>query len=332
MKPNVKRQKGGLRKIHVVLAMCLTVLLFGYEIGAASSSVQAETSVAGAAEQVSRFLPTAASTLPQRDPAPFYTEDFENMGTSNPALGLDSYVGADNRRYTADPQWLDSADCNGLLIKYTDSSTPCPANTIGKGENNIRRLSDVLGQYGLGVAGGTPSAPVNGSSAQSQANHALSEFTLRKNVDYTGVMLKTLKDIDLKTGAYVTASIDIAETSCAYLGGANNSKLNFYLLSGGQSLPLQTSPIHACADPALQSYSSPDLPGGWASGADYVNAGTYYSNGSILLAPGSFGLSLESATASFDGNDAALDNIRLVDATPTLSKSFSDPDASCSSH
>ncbi len=326
MKPNVKRQKGGLRKIHVVLAMCLTVLLFGYEIGAASSSVQAETSVAGAAEQVSSFSPTAPTTLPQRDPAPFYTEDFENMGTNSPAISLENYVGQNGIRYTATPQWLDNTDCNGLLVKYTDTDVACPS-TRG-GENNVRRLSDVLGQHELGALGGTPFAPINASSAQSQANHALSEFTLVKDVDYSGTMFRTLSDITLKTGAFVTAAVDIAETSCLHLGGKNNSKLNFFLLSAGNQIPLQSTPIHACEDPTSQAYTSPDLPGGWAGGGNYVNVGTYYSNGSILLSPGSFGLSLESATASFDGNDAALDNIRLVDATPTLSKSFSDPDAS----
>lgn len=298
-------------------------------VGAISGAILVGGLAAVPAAAAPNMQAAPAAAQAAKDPVPLFTEDFESMGANTPAIGLEDYVGENGMTYTADPQWLDHTDCNGLLIKYTDSGTDCP--TERSGENNIRRMSDALGQFRLGVPGGTPAAPANGSTAESQANHALSEFTLWKDVDYTGVMLETEGDLTLASGRFVTAAIDVGVTSCGHKGGINDPRLNFFLTSGSNRIPLQTAPIAPCDDPNQMAYTSPDLPGGWSSGGAFANAGTYYSNGSILLDNGPVGLRLESVTASFDGNDASFDNIRLVDVTPTLHKSFSNPDTAKSS-
>jgi uncharacterized repeat protein (TIGR01451 family) len=58
-------------------------------------------------------------------------------------------------------------------------------------------------------------------------------------------------------------------------------------------------------------------------GAISARVGTYTSNGSVLFTGSSVGIRMLNGNGSGVGNDAAFDNIRILDATPRLDKSFS---------
>lgn len=147
-----------------------------------------------------------------------------------------------------------------------------------------------------------------------------------------------------QTGArFYTTSVDVAELSC----GAANSSLEFKLFTGVGGSDPKTYPlvgasgerIVACTDARLGYFTAPTNA---ASGHDFqlfssdytywgpwagasVRGGRFYSADAKLLSAteaSSVKVQLLNSTAAHDGNDFAFDNIRIVDATPTLYKEF----------
>jgi uncharacterized repeat protein (TIGR01451 family) len=123
------------------------------------------------------------------------------------------------------------------------------------------------------------------------------------------------------SGRFITFSVDAAATACSL----QPPLLRFYLrTAGGQEVPISSSAINPCADPGTQSTTVPIVQSGQSFNYD-VFYGRYAANGSVLLTgTPSFGIVLrnESNTAG-EGNDGAIDDIRVLDATPQLDKSFS---------
>src|SRR5207249_4045862 len=86
----------------------------------------------------------------------------------------------------------------------------------------------------------------------------------------------------------------------------------FYLLIGGDKVPTFKAPIDACAtyDTSIHYGDVTYLVGASASDA------------AVLVSADSVGLELDQGEESTRGNDSAFDNVRLLDATPQLDKSF----------
>ncbi|WP_162622954.1 DUF7927 domain-containing protein [Microbacterium suaedae] len=257
------------------------------------------------------------------------------MDQDNTVTSLGDYVGVAGQTHTADEFWLRAGQCNGVLLQYEAAEWPagyCDAGILPEDipnmQNNMRRLADVLGQVGAGVAGGTTQASaVNGSNETTRSNHVVGAFTSNELGPDDAIQFQTSPlELPVSGTRFYTASVDVAELSCDYLGGANNSRLAFAFLADGDELPLTDEDIRACTDPSVSYYTSPDLPGGWHSGGGYVAAGRFHSDSSALLSADemeNLQIVMRNRTGHYDGNDAAFDNIRIVDVTPQLDKAFS---------
>ncbi|MGX1934677.1 DUF7507 domain-containing protein [Microbacterium resistens] len=261
------------------------------------------------------------------DPSVAFDEDFEN-GVGATAISLADYQDDTGVRYESDPYWVRTDQCNGAVLQYDGTVFPSGYCTTGNASQaNVRRLADVLGQVNAGVQGSSdPAQPVNGSTAETRTNHAVTAWTGAVDGPSNAIVFESSPlNLQEQDSRFFTASIDVAEVSCTYRGGQNNSRLNFFLVSEGQELPLNSSPIRACTDDGVSYYTSPDL-GGWGSGGGYVAAGHYFSDGSYLVSADDADdmvFRMRNLTGSSAGNDFAYDNARLVDATPQLDKSFS---------
>lgn len=73
---------------------------------------------------------------------------------------------------------------------------------------------------------------------------------------------------------------------------------------------------------ACSSGQTVNVPANGSLPAKAVNVGTYTSNGSLLFNGSTLGIRMQNANGSGVGNDAAFDNIRILDVTPQLDKAF----------
>lgn len=262
-------------------------------------------------------------------PVQLWLEDFEPSTT--PAQ-LGTYA---SNRFTAAAYWLNYTNCNGVILNYTvtfPATGFCGTTTDVVSRNQVRRMADVLGQLRLGVVGGTADAsPANGSTtgtSGSQANRAVSAMTMAGG---TTTANQTLVESTAPVGLtatgdrYYAASIDVAEDSCsARPGGANNnSRLDVALVSGATVSSLTASPIVAC-NVTGGRYTSPTLTGGFGSETS-VRAGRFFTDRAVRLTAAQAAqarIRVSNQISASDGNDFAFDNLRIVDATPTLDKAF----------
>ncbi|MFD9717094.1 hypothetical protein [Streptomyces sp. NPDC059076] len=233
--------------------------------------------------------------VPQ-DPVAVFLEDFEN-GTGPTPILLDEYVGAPpvNATYTADPNWLDPAQCNGIILSESGEDQPDCESASSVAMLDLRDMAGVLGQVG--------------GSADPTVNHAVSAWTAGSpGADLTE--FATVDPIPLVTDSrFITFSVDVAAINCF----ASGPQLEFYLTGSGPDVPTFTSPIDPCTDPRAQTYDAGDKD---------VEAGSFASDGSVLFTGTSVGIKMVNANGGGGGNDHAFDNISILDVTPQLGKEF----------
>ncbi|MCW2874829.1 MAG: hypothetical protein JWL99_6149, partial [Streptomyces oryziradicis] len=246
---------------------------------------------------------TAASAAPGTPGTPqaataVYTEDFENTGTT-PVL-LTSYTGAASATYTAAAGWL--TNCNGDVLEFNSPNGAATNCAASQNYDFNRQLA-----YGLGVLAG---------SATPATNHAVAAFTEGVGPGANLTEFQTVNPIPLasSSGRYLTFSVDTAAVNC----NVSAPLYNFSLTNGATTTPVGGQ-INACTSPTV--VSAPAV-GGQGPRAD-VRVGTYTSNGSVLFNGSSVGITMKNANGSGTGNDAAFDNIKILDVTPQLDKSFS---------
>ncbi|MFC8191252.1 beta strand repeat-containing protein [Cellulomonas sp. NPDC057328] len=258
-----------------------------------------------------------------------WLEDFEASAT--PAQ-LGTYA---SNRYTAAAFWLNYANCNGVILNYATTFPAtgfCGTATDVVSRNQVRRMADVLGQQRLGVVGGTSNtAPANGSTtgaAGSQANRAVAALTMTGGTTTANqTLVESVAPVGLTATAdrYYAASVDVAEDSCSARPGGlnNNSRLDVALVSGGTVSPLTAAPIIAC-NVTGGRYTSPALTGGFGTETS-VRAGRFFTDRAVRLTAAQAAqarIRVSNQISASDGNDLAIDNLRIVDATPSLDKAF----------
>ena len=163
--------------------------------------------------------------------------------------------------------------------------------------DNVRNLA-----YALGVVNGTPN-PAN--------NHAVSAYTNGANPGANKVEFQTVNPIPLVgNGRFLTFSVNAAEMNCQ----SNHAQLKFYLLNGTTAIPTFTTPIDPCTSGTVTHAPNPTTP---------IFAGTYLSNAPVLFTGTSLGIQMLNGQGSGLGNDHAFDDIKVLDVTPQLDKSFS---------
>jgi uncharacterized repeat protein (TIGR01451 family) len=311
--------------VNVGLALCLGVAVMASGLGNPQQAPSAGDRPDGPAPRL------VAAGIPQA-PTVVFAENFET-GTSATASGhLESYSNS-GITYTADPYWLNHPNCNGLTVAYNSTvwGTDCSNPDAAQARANERRMADVLGQVAAGVVGSANDAtPVNGSTAATRTNHAVAEWTTSVSGSNSLRELETSPlNLSLATGRYISFSIDAVEASCAYLGGANNSRFDFYAVTPGSPVKVNVNPLRPCTDPSTRAYTSPYTPeygNSWGNGGASVRAGRYFLDAGLLISPtqaASLQVRIRNLTGSSDGNDHAFDNLRVVDVTPTLDKAFS---------
>jgi len=229
-------------------------------------------------------------------PTVVYTEDFEN-GTGTAPVALTAYVGAPptSATYTAAAVWR--TGCNGNIVEFNSPDSGLGATNCGSlgSYTNVRGLAYAIGSF---AGSGTPGT-----------NHAVTAYT-ENNPGVNAIQFATVNPIPLasSSGRYLTFSVDTAAQNC----GVSAPLYNFSLINGGTATPVGGT-VNACT-----SGQTVPVPGGGTT-----NAGTFTSNGSVLFTGSAVGIRMTNANGSGVGNDAAFDNIRILDVTPQLDKSFS---------
>jgi uncharacterized repeat protein (TIGR01451 family) len=236
-------------------------------------------------------------------PKVVYTENFENGMGRTPVL-LNSYKGAPplEERYTADKRFLEN--CDGNIVEFESNERTKATDCAEVAFNRVRQLAWVLGKL-RGVA-------------NPKVNHAVSAYTDGgKVLPANSLQFETVKPIPLLTSnRYITFSVDAGETNCKH----SHAELKFYLFNGSSEIPTFTSPIDPCTDKNEKVIEPPEL---GTKPAEPFKAGTFAGNAATLFSGSSLGIRMRNGQTSEDGNDAAFDNIQVLDATPQLDKSFS---------
>jgi uncharacterized repeat protein (TIGR01451 family) len=278
----------GVSGAKVVLAVVLSAALLG-------SGLSAVTLLAGATDPAAA-APGSPGT-PQAGSVVF-SEDFENTPGATPQV-LTDYTGADGQTYTAADSWL--TNCNGQVVNFDIPSTTLGNCAIEGDAAHLRQLA-----YALGVHAG---------SATPGANDAVSAYT-EGNPGANQVEFQTTGNIPLASasGRFLTFSVDAAAFNC----GVSAPLYQFAFLDESGTASNVGSAINACT-----SSTTVPVPAKGPAVANTVNVGTYTSNGSVLFTGSTLGLRMTNANGSGVGNDAAFDNIRILDVTPQLDKAFS---------
>jgi uncharacterized repeat protein (TIGR01451 family) len=251
-----------------------------------------------------------------QQPTQLFLETFENNPVNTPVL-LTNYTGTAGMRYTADPAWL--ANCNGNVVAAQMPLTALPANCRGasgvatQGMANLQSLA-----YGLGVLQGSPTPATN---------RALSAYTDRGDNTAVGpgapglTQIQTATEITVPPAVggkrYVTFSVDVSAIQCV----RSAPLLQFYLLSNASAIQLPGQ-INACTDPRGRDVTVPNADPA-TGGSISVHIGSYAAPNSLAVTGQSLGVRMVNNNPSGDGNDAAVDDLQILDATPQLDKAFS---------
>ena len=275
-----------------VVPVLLSVLAPTLSVVAVAPAAAATASASAAAVEHPATAPGQDRVAPASgdEPTTLYVEDFEHDIGTTPVM-LDRYVGADGETYTADPAWINAAQCNGIVTSASSSNVAaCPSNS------NLRALGDVLGQ-------------ITGESRTT--NHVVSAWTSDRNLPANAVQIESKDSFSLgKTGRYVSFGVSAAAGACV---GYAHPLLDFILLDGAVERPVSSRPLDPCTDPRSTSYS--------AGGATF-RGGEYVSNGGVLFSGTELRWRLRNAQSSAIGNDGAIDRVTIVDSTPTLRQEF----------
>lgn len=246
-----------------------------------------------------RSGPTVADTGPhaqEHDPRQLYREDFEH-GTGARPVSLEDYVGAAGERYTADPFWLNAAQCNGIVLRHDSSPSACPDAVA---EKRLRALASALGR-----ASGTPP----------EQNHVISAYTLSVPGPANAVQAASVDAVRLpEPGRFVSFGVTAGAASCTE---AAHPRLSFKLVDQGAERPVADRPIDPCSDQgAVVSIVD----------GQRVAAGKFVSAGGLLFRGDAVKWVLRNETGTDVGNDGAFDDVTVYDSTPVLENAFASDD------
>ncbi|MFJ6653759.1 hypothetical protein ACIQLJ_13295 [Microbacterium sp. NPDC091313] len=309
-----------------------------------TQSPDARAPPASSTREAFPFAPRAAigilaAGVPEQ-PAPVWTETFEQGLNTTAPSSITTYA---TSRFTAATAWATGTNCTGVLVNYTatyPNTAFCPNQGVVSNSSlaarEVRRLADVLGQVAAGVVGGTAAnAPVTGSTAATRTNHALVAYPYATVTAGTTVA-QTTSGVGASATAsrYYTLQLDAAGANCSTTA-ANNAALNAALVSGTTVLVNAfSSPVIPCTTTGSVFYaSSPALPNQGSVGgvldpaiSASARAATFTGNTSVLLTPAQISAAqvrIQNATSTPAGAGFGVDNVRVLDVTPSLDWAFS---------
>jgi uncharacterized repeat protein (TIGR01451 family) len=244
-------------------------------------------------------VPSAPTTL--------YTEDFEN---SAGLTELENYPSASGATYTASSYWLNQHRCNGFILS---STTANPGSTYCN--NNSASWLDVQRKaYALGLLNSPQDPTTNRAVSTNSTGAADNAVTFQPdgNITPNQIEFATAGQLTLPAAnRFVTFSVDAAASACSLA----QPLLRFYLRdNSGTEIPVSSSAINPCTDSRRTNTTVSGTP---------ISYGRFPANGSMLLTGNSLGVVMRNEQPNTNGNDGAIDNIRVLDVTPQLDKSFS---------
>ena len=306
-RPSITRDEGLSRKRPAIAALAVTSLVVSlmstfvpaaaFAAPAGGSNAVGQAVSAPVAQGLIAKLAPGNPGVPSA-PTTLFQENFENNRVNTPVL-LSNYVGAGGERYTAANPWL--TGCNGIVVSHSiPASSQGNCANLGSSEH-VRQIV-----YALGVHNGT-AAPTN--------NRAVAAYT-EGSPGANLIEFATVNPVPLASanGRFLTFSVNAAAKNCQVSAPLYNFSL---VSSAGVATPVGGQ-INACS-----SGTTVQTPAVGSVAASAVNVGTYTSNGSILFSGASVGVRMTNANGSGSGNDAAFDDIRILDVTPQLDKVFS---------
>lgn len=274
-------------------------------------------------------------------PAEIVLETFDQGLTTNTPLSITDYAA---RRYTTSTGWAVGTNCTGVILNHLtpyardQNAAFCPtpaglsASTIAARE--VRRLADVLGQVNIGVVGSTSATqPTVGTTEATRANRALVAYPYSWPTTAIVAQSATGTGISAPSSRYYTLRFNAAAAGCTGTAPALSASL---VVNSTVALAAFPTTINPCLAGGYYS-SSPVLapPGGIIGGlvdpalSTSARAGTYTGSVAALLTPAQISAAqirlsnTNTGTTSTAGTAFGVDNLRVLDVTPSLDFSFS---------
>ena len=268
-----------------------------------------------------------------------YQEDFENStdasatGAQSYSVAGDSYVGTTppGQTYTAAPDWLNGMYCNGVIASagnstqpsWTIATTPSPDNKCrtqsgAQSYNAVRTLA-----RGMGVVFG------GGDN-----NHVVSAYTecpagtcsTIGSGAINGVMFQTVNLIPVTANRYYTFRADVGAKNCPAVAvgttTAGDPQFQFQMIDGGGVATNIGGILNPCTT-GRTTTSVVNLQTSPFGSPTNIYSKQITASTAIKYTGSQLGVKMYNASGATFGNDAAFDNIRILDVTPSVSKAFS---------
>ncbi|WP_408952507.1 beta strand repeat-containing protein [Lysobacter sp. Hz 25] len=243
-------------------------------------------------------------------------EDFQNRAGTAP-VRLNTYTGTTPAgvTYTASPVYL--ANCNGWVAKWNDPNTAPAANTQIADCFNVQVAWSGALQIpqALGVLNGQ-------ALTAAKENLALTAYSQGGTYDATDIEIQSsqvpLTPIPVGgSGRFVTFGVDAAAQNCAF---APSPLFQFYLLSPSNVETALGAVLNVCTDPRgvdlIVNNRDTNVQSVPVRAVRLLaTASTLYTGGATI------GVRMRNTAATAAGNDGGIDNLLILDVTPTLSKS-----------
>ena len=277
-------------------------------------------------------------------PVVTFLENFEN-GMTNTATGAKSYtttngatqyVGAAGQTYTGSTDWINGNRCNGVILSYSNSTVPAWAatppltnkcSTVAgvQSYNGIRTLARAMGVY---TGSGDNEHIVSGyTECQLDALGNTTSCDTIGSGATNGVMFQTTSTLPVTSGHFYTFGVDTVYGNCASPDSAtvqaSDPQYQFQLVDSAGTATNIGSVLDGCRpSPSRQqiTVNRPTAIGAATTMATYVSS--LVANAPFQYNSSTLGIKMYNASGVTNGNDGGFDNIKLLDVTPQLDKSF----------
>ncbi|MFE4951915.1 SpaA isopeptide-forming pilin-related protein [Leifsonia sp. NPDC056665] len=276
-----------------------------------------------------------------------FNEDFENNPAAS-AVNYSTYVGTTpaGETYTGSPKWINGARCNGVILDYANVTTPAWAQSgtsaSNSGANGLCSDSATIESYQflrmLALAMGqqfTPGSPTTDHvvssytecQSSSTAGGACDTLPTGSGVATGSVMFKTVQPIATIPGHYYVFGVNTAYMNCGLAGAdpgyqfATVDPITNVVTNIGQPL----DGCQASSNPNVTDYTqtvTSSVGGAFGTVTKTVAINSMTTNQAFQATGTSMGLEMYNTNGTTNGNDGAFDNVRLVDVTPQIDKSF----------
>jgi len=293
----------------------------------------------------------ASATVPGSPGTPqpgtvVYTEDFENNPGAS-ATNFANYVGSTGETYTGSPFWINGARCNGVILNYTQTTTPAFAlsGTTAANSGVNGRCSDSSGvrsyqflrMLALGMGQQfTPGSPTTDNVVSSYtecqssatAGGTCDVLPTGSTVASGSVLFRTVQPIATSLNHYYVFGVDSAYINCGAAGADPGYQFQTVDPATGTATNLGAA-LDGCtttSDPNVQTFTqsvTSNVGGDFGTVTKVVRINSMTTTQAFKAAGASMGLQMYNTNGVTNGNDGAFDNLRLIDVTPQLDKSFS---------